>query len=66
MIMLRWLLLGVLTVGLGLGFSNGWLEVQWLRLLQDAGIDVGDQDQPMRLHEHPFLKPPSKASPQGR
>ena len=65
MTMLRWLLLGLLIFGLGTAFENGWLEVQWEQLLQDAGLDVGDPDQPLRLHEHPILKPPP-ASPQGR
>jgi hypothetical protein len=44
--MLRWLVLGGLVVGLGTGFSKGWLEMRWGRLLGDLGLpyvaDPGD------------------------
>nr|WP_170953814.1 MULTISPECIES: 4-hydroxythreonine-4-phosphate dehydrogenase [unclassified Synechococcus] len=56
--MLRWLLLGLLIYGLGTAFKNGWLEVQWQQLFEDAGLGFDDSEQPLRLHEHPILKPP--------
>ena len=59
--MLRWLILGLLIYGLGTAFKNGWLEVQWQQLFEDAGLDLGDQKRP--LHEHPILKPPLKSTP---
>jgi hypothetical protein len=44
--MLRWLVLGGLVLGLGTGFSKGWLELRWGRLLGDLGLpyvaDPGD------------------------
>jgi len=45
--MLRWLLLGAMVYGLGTAFGNGWLEVQWERLLDDAGLNMkfGEPDQ---------------------
>lgn len=61
--MLRWLLLGLLIFGLGTGFKNGWLQVDWRRLLEDAGFDLGESDQPLRLHENPLLKPPVRKVP---
>ena len=38
--MLRWLILGLLIYGLGTAFKNGWLEVQWQQLFEDAGLDL--------------------------
>ena len=61
--MLRWLILGLLIYGLGTAFKNGWLEVQWQQLFEDAGLDLGEQKQPLRLYEHPILKPPLKSTP---
>lgn len=61
--MLRWLILGLLIFGLGTAFKNGWLEVQWQQLFEDAGLNFGDPEKPLRLHEHPILKPPSKPVP---
>jgi hypothetical protein len=44
--MLRWLVLGGLVLGLGTGFSKGWIEMRWGRLLADLGLpyvaDPGD------------------------
>ena len=61
--MLRWLLLGLLIFGLGTGFKNGWLQVDWRRLLEDAGLDLGDPEQPMHLHDNPLLRPPAPPAP---
>ncbi|MBM5804170.1 MAG: hypothetical protein FJ078_08640 [Cyanobacteria bacterium K_DeepCast_35m_m2_155] len=36
--MLRWLLLAGLLFGLGTGFSKGWIELRWGRLLVDLGV----------------------------
>jgi hypothetical protein len=56
MAMLRWLLLGLLY-GLGTALRHGWLEVQWHRLLHDAGLTFVDPDEPIELHELPLFKP---------
>jgi hypothetical protein len=57
--MLRWLVLGGLVLGLGTGFSKGWLELRWGRLLGDLGLpyvadpgDLGDCP-PARLSAAP-------------
>jgi len=36
-----------MVYGLGTAFGNGWLEVQWERLLDDAGLNMkfGEPDQ---------------------
>ena len=37
-VMLRWLVIGLLVYGLGTALWEGWLDVQWRRLLHDAGL----------------------------
>jgi hypothetical protein len=56
--MLRWLLLGLLLYGLGTALRKGWIEVQWQRLLEDAGLMDTGSDKPLPLHELPMLKAP--------
>ena len=56
--MLRWLLLGLLLYGLGTALLKGWIEVQWQRLLDDAGLTETDSDNPLTLHQLPMLKAP--------
>ena len=56
-VMLRWLLIGLLLYGLGTALREGWLEVQWSRLLHDAGLTFIDPERPMKLHELPLLTP---------
>jgi hypothetical protein len=53
--MLRWLVLGGLVLGLGTGFSKGWIEMRWGRMLADLGLpyvadpgDLGDCPPPPR------------------
>ena len=56
--MLRWLLLGLLLYGLGTALRKGWIEVQWQRLLEDAGLTDTGSDKPLPLPELPMLKAP--------
>ena len=56
--MLRWLLLGLLLYGLGTALRKGWIEVQWQRLLEDAGLIDTGSDKLLPLHELPMLKAP--------
>lgn len=64
--MLRWLLLGLLLYGLVTALRKGWLEVQWQRLLDDAGFTVVDPDKPLELHELPLFKAPSAVQDSSR
>ncbi len=42
---MRWIVLGLLLVGLGMGFRNGWVEVNWSRMSRDLGLpDLGGRD----------------------
>jgi hypothetical protein len=36
--MIRWLLVGLLLLGLGTGLQKGWLIVDWRRMGQDLNI----------------------------
>ena len=56
--MLRLLLLGLLLYGMGTALRKGWIEVQWQRVLDDAGLMDNGSDQPLPLHELPMLKAP--------
>ena len=56
-VMLRWLVIGLLLYGLGTALRQGWLEVQWGRMLHDAGLNFIDPDQPLRLDRIPLLSP---------
>ena len=56
-VMLRWLVIGLLLYGLGTAFREGWPEVQWSRLLHDAGLTFIDPDQPLKLDQVPLLSP---------
>ena len=40
---LRLLLLGCLLMGLATGLRNGWLELHWVRFLEDVGLPVPDE-----------------------
>ena len=42
--MLRLLLLGCLLMGLATGLRNGWLELHWVRFLDDVGLPVPAED----------------------
>ena len=56
-VMLRWLVIGLLLYGLGTAFREGWLEVQWSRLLHDAGLTFIDPERPLKFDEIPGLTP---------
>jgi hypothetical protein len=64
--MLRWLLLGLLLYGLGTALRTGWIEVQWQRLFEDAGLTETDSDKPIPLHELPMLKAPPRVQDSSR
>jgi hypothetical protein len=36
--MIRWLLLGLMLVGLGFGYKRGWLVMNWERIGEDLHI----------------------------
>lgn len=64
--MLRWLLLGLLLYGLGTALRKGWIEVQWQRLFEDAGLTETDSDKPILLHELPMVKAPPRVQDSSR
>ncbi len=37
--MIRWLIVGSLVTGIGLGLQHGWIEIHWDRLLRSAGLE---------------------------
>ena len=43
--MLRLLLLGCLLVGLVSGLSNGWIELNLSRFLEDVGLSQPEEDE---------------------
>ena len=43
--MLRLLLLGCLLVGLASGWSNGWIELNLSRFLEDVGLSQPEEDE---------------------
>lgn len=43
--MLRLLLLGCLLVGLASGLSNGWIELNLSRFLEDVGLSQPEEDE---------------------
>jgi hypothetical protein len=47
--MLRWLIVGSLLVGLGVGFRNGWIQVKWEKMAADTNLPfLADPGQPLR------------------
>ncbi|TCD58386.1 4-hydroxythreonine-4-phosphate dehydrogenase [Synechococcus sp. BS55D] len=62
--MLRWLLLGLLLYGLGTALRQGWLEVQWHRLLHDAGLTFIDPEKPIQWNELILGAPESEGADQ--
>ncbi|MFN7899557.1 MAG: 4-hydroxythreonine-4-phosphate dehydrogenase [Synechococcaceae cyanobacterium] len=38
--MIRWLIVGSLITGIGLGLQNGWIEIHWDRLFRSAGMEL--------------------------
>ena len=56
--MLRGLLLGLLLYGLGTALRKGWIEVQWQRVLDDAGFTETGAEKALPLPELPMLKAP--------
>ena len=50
---------GVIALRVGDGaLGKSWIEVQWQRLLEDAGLTDTGSDKPLPLHELPMLKAP--------
>ena len=47
-IVLRWLLVGSLFVGMGLGLRNGWVEVRWEKMAQDLNMPFLAEPDPFR------------------
>ncbi|MEB3166477.1 MAG: 4-hydroxythreonine-4-phosphate dehydrogenase [Cyanobacteriota bacterium] len=47
--MLRWLIVGLLLLGLGIGLQRGWLMVRWDRMAEDTNLPfLNDPGQPLR------------------
>ncbi|MEB3201058.1 MAG: 4-hydroxythreonine-4-phosphate dehydrogenase [Synechococcaceae cyanobacterium] len=46
--MVRWLLVGLLVLGLGVGLRNGWLEVHWDRMNKDLGVPFLNKQDPLQ------------------
>ena len=37
--MIRWLIVGALVTGIGVGLQAGWIEIHWDRLVRAAGLE---------------------------
>ncbi|MCS5691069.1 4-hydroxythreonine-4-phosphate dehydrogenase [Cyanobium sp. FGCU-6] len=49
MAMLRWLIVGSLVLGLGIGFQRSWIKVDWVKMAADTDLPfLADPGQPMR------------------
>jgi hypothetical protein len=44
--MIRYLLLGLVVAGLGVGLQHGWVEVRADRFYRDLGIELNDDGKP--------------------
>ena len=61
--MLRFLLLGLLLVGFGVGFRNQWLELHWARFLDDVGLPVPSTDEGFDFNRWLIGDPDSEPAP---
>lgn len=48
MFMIRWLIVGSLVTGIGLGLHHGWIEIHWGRLFRSAGLEFLYQADPIK------------------
>ena len=48
--MLRFLLLGLIVMGMGLGLQHGWIQLNWDKFYLDLGIRLDPSGQPDLLH----------------
>jgi len=47
--MLRWLIVGSMVFGLGIGFQKGWIKVNWVKMAADTNLPfLADPGQPLR------------------
>ncbi len=37
--MIRWLIVGSLVTGIGVGLHTGWIEIHWDRMFRSMGLD---------------------------
>jgi hypothetical protein len=44
--MIRFLLLGLLFIGAGIGLQRGWIQLNWNQFYSDFGIPVDHSGQP--------------------
>tara|TARA_Y100001968_G_C19425840_1_gene754317 strand:+ start:2012 stop:2188 length:177 start_codon:yes stop_codon:yes gene_type:complete len=49
--MLRWLLIGFLIYGMGIGMRDGWIVVKWSQLINEIGFTSVDPEKPMDWSE---------------
>jgi len=49
--MLRWLLLGFLFYGIGVGLHDGWLVVKWSQFFHEIGFTSVDPEKPLKWSE---------------
>lgn len=45
--MVRWILLGSIFFGLGLGVRNGWVEIHWEKMAQDLNVPFLTDPEPL-------------------
>ena len=51
--MLRFLLLGLIVMGMGLGLQHGWIQLNWDLFYRDLGIHLDRSGQPDLLRSYP-------------
>lgn len=46
--MIRWLLVGSLLIGMGMGFQRGWIAVDWETISKDLNMPFLSDKEPLR------------------
>ena len=46
--MIRWLIVGSLVTGIGMGLHQGWIEIHWGRFFRSAGLEFLYQADPIK------------------
>jgi hypothetical protein len=47
--MLRWLLVGAMVAGLGVGLQNGWIVIQWTKMATDLKVPFLAEPEPIKV-----------------
>ena len=54
--MLRFLFVGLIVTGVGLGLQHGWIQLHWDQFYRDLGIRLDRSGEPDLLRSYPKPK----------